>query len=69
MQDDQQYQEAVRCLTQHGYRVTHDGQAYLVINLADPNDSSRARNLDDLSDLAELIQWRALHDVRLQHGR
>jgi hypothetical protein len=66
---EHRYEEAVRCLAEHGYTVSSAGQGYLVISRTDPDDISVARHLDDLVDLAELAEWQALHIVQLQHAR
>lgn len=61
MHNDHRYQEIARRLAQHGYDITLNGQGYLVINRSNPDDVSRARHLDDLEDLAKLMEWRTQH--------
>jgi hypothetical protein len=64
MEFERGYPKAVRCLGQYGYGVAPDGQGYIISSRSDPLDVSLARKLDDLADLAELVEWRALHEVQ-----
>ena len=69
MSDSQLYAELVERLKVYNYEIEAIEHGYLVRNRSDPEDTSHARNLDDLTDLADLIQWRALYDVRRQQAR
>jgi hypothetical protein len=59
MQDQQRYQEAVYCLETYGYDVLPSPPGYMVRHRSDDTDRSYARHLDDLVELAELIEWAA----------
>lgn len=58
MNDQERYEDAVRRLAQYGYRVLSDDQGYIVESLTDPNDVSRAHDIDQLVELADLVEWR-----------
>jgi hypothetical protein len=61
MFDQQRYEQAVQCLAAYGYQVVPDMEGYLVRHRNDPDDTSRARHLGDLVELAELSEWAARH--------
>ena len=52
-------QQAIDCLATHGYEVIPDGAGYIVRHRSDFQDVSHARHLEDLIELAELVEWRA----------
>ena len=58
MSDQERYKDAVRRLSHYNYEVVADGQGYLVRHTTDADDTSQARHLADLVELAELIEWR-----------
>jgi hypothetical protein len=66
MFNQQRYEHAVQCLAAHGYEVLPDMQGYLVRHCNDPDDTSRARHLDDLVELAELTEWAAQYHKHRQ---
>lgn len=51
-------QDAIRRLSECGYAVLPAGQGYTVEHLTDGDDVSRARDLGDLVELADLFEWR-----------
>jgi hypothetical protein len=59
MSDRQRYDEAVHGLAAYGYEVISDPPGYIVRHHSDHDDVSRARNLADLVELAELMEWAA----------
>ena len=59
MDEQERYDDAVRRLSQYNYAVALDGQGYIVRHLTDPRDVSYIHNLDDLVDLADLMEWAA----------
>lgn len=65
MSDQQRYDEAVHCLETYGYEVIPDTRGYIVRNHSDRNDACRTRQVDDLIDLAELVERAA---QRRKHG-
>ncbi len=52
-------QQAIDSLATHGYEVISDGAGYIVRDRSNPQDSSRAHHLEDLIELAELVEGRA----------
>jgi len=68
MSNQQRYDNAVICLAAHGYDVFPDAQGYLVCDRRNLGDVSLARHLDDLVDLAELIEWAAVRCVNREHA-
>jgi hypothetical protein len=58
MNDQEQYEDAMRRLAVYGYEVYSDPPGYIVQHRIDNNDVSRMRHLADLVELAELIEWR-----------
>jgi hypothetical protein len=46
-------------LAVYGYEVQFDPPGYVVQHRINQADVSRARHLDDLADLAELMEWAA----------
>lgn len=69
MQNHGRYHEAVRCLAVYGYEVIPDGPGYIVQRCDNCKDVSRARDLDDLVDIAELFEWAAQHTGRYASPR
>jgi hypothetical protein len=55
--DQERYEHAVGQLAHCGYVVLLDEQGYIVRHLTDRDDVSRARNLSDLVEQAELLAW------------
>ena len=53
------YSELLRHFDMCGYDVEPDERGYLVRSRNDPSDVSLARNIDELTDLAELFAWAA----------
>jgi hypothetical protein len=61
-------QQAIDCLATRGYEVLPDGTGYIVRHRSDPQDVSRARHLEDLIELAQLVEWRAQREQRAERG-
>lgn len=59
MSDRQRYDEAVQGLATYGYEVIPDPPGYIVRHRSDRDDVSRARDLADLVELTELMEWAA----------
>ena len=57
MLTEERYSDAVSRLTRCGYEVLPDGQSYIVRCVTDSDDVSQTRNLDELVDLADLMEW------------
>lgn len=57
MSNHEQYAKAIRRLAACGYTVRQDERGYFVLHQTDNADISRAPTLDDLLDLAELMEW------------
>jgi hypothetical protein len=57
MESQERQADAVRRLAHCIYAVFVDERGYLVQHLTDSNDVSRAHTLDDLVDLADLMEW------------
>lgn len=57
MQEEERYQDLVRRLSTYGYDIRADPPGYIVQHRINTADRSRARHLDDLADLTELIEW------------
>jgi hypothetical protein len=57
MESRERQADAARRLAQCGYEVLADERGYIVRHLTDSNDVSCARNLDNLVDLADLMEW------------
>lgn len=65
MNDQERYEDAVRRLLQYGYEVVPDGHCYSVRHQQDTTDISRAHTLNELIDLADLMQWAAQRNASL----
>lgn len=59
IQPQQDYTEIIRRLDAYGYDVQPDAEGYKVRHRVNCQDISHARHLDDLADLAELVEWAA----------
>lgn len=59
MVEPQHYEDLARRFDAYGYDVQPDGQEYLVRHRHNLADVSHARHLDDLADLADLLEWAA----------
>jgi len=57
MHTQEQYEDTVRRLAQCGYEVLSNEQRYIVRHQTDSNDVSQVRTLDELIELAELMEW------------
>jgi hypothetical protein len=58
MTDEEHYQDAVRRLAKHDYVVTANHQSgYIVQCLTAADDMSNMRNLDELVEFADLMDW------------
>jgi len=57
MNNHEHYEGAVWRLARCGYEVLPDGQSYIVPYVTDSDDASRAHNLNELIDLADLMEW------------
>jgi hypothetical protein len=54
----ERYEDAVHRLYRQGYDVHPHEQGYLVQHHSDDNDISRMRYLNELIELADLLDWR-----------
>lgn len=52
------YTSLIERLGMHNYIVFPHGQAFIVRHRTDTNDESHIRNINDLADFADLIEWR-----------
>jgi hypothetical protein len=68
MSDPDRYTEVVQRLAAYGYEVQPDPPGYIVQHGTNRDDLSRARHLDDLADLAELIEWAARRHEQSMYG-
>ncbi len=59
MDGEEGYEDAVPRLNAYGYVVVADGQGFIVKHMTDSNDVSSMRNLDELLDFADLMEWAA----------
>ena len=57
MNNQERYEDAVRRLLECCYEVVSDEHGYIVRHLMDRDDVSRASNLDELVELADLMEW------------
>jgi hypothetical protein len=57
MDNQERQADAIRRLAQCSYEVLPDERGYIVRHLTDSNDVSRVHTLDDLVDLADLMEW------------
>jgi hypothetical protein len=57
MANQELYEDAVRRLAKCGYEVLADDQGYIVRHFSDTKDVSRMRNLDELIEQADLMEW------------
>ena len=63
MNNTERYEDAVRRLLGRSYEVVIEEQGYRVQHLTDHNDVSYARNLNDLVELADLMEWAGQQSV------
>jgi hypothetical protein len=58
MNDQERYEDAVLRLTVYGYEVYSEPLGYVVQHRIDTHDVSLMHDLDELIELADLIEWR-----------
>jgi hypothetical protein len=61
MNNQERFEDAVHRLAACGYEVLPDDSGYIVRSVTDSNDMSRMHNLDELIDLADLMEWAEAH--------
>jgi hypothetical protein len=54
------YEDAARRLLDCGYEIISEGSGYRVQHLTDRLDISLMRNISDLVDFADLVEWAEL---------
>jgi hypothetical protein len=59
MHNQKHYEDAVRRRARYGYDVVPRDRGYIVRHRSDSDDVSRARNLNELNDFADLMEWAA----------
>lgn len=59
MDNQQLYEDAICRLHEQDYEVCPDERGYVVRHLVDGDDVSRMRDLDDLIEFADLMDWAA----------
>ena len=57
MNNQERYENTIHRLAECSYEVSSDEQGYIVRHQTDANDISRVRTLDELSELADLMEW------------
>jgi hypothetical protein len=57
MDDEEHYKDAVRRLVECCYEVRPDDQGYIIQHRTERDDISHARHLNDLVELADLMEW------------
>jgi hypothetical protein len=57
MNKQEPYETIVRRLADCNYEVSADAHGYIVRHQTDTDDISRVRTLDELSELADLMEW------------